>query len=78
MEGLESLRVITLVDNDVWENYSRQLGSAGMGRDRGWFRMSGFGAGLGGYCICPNCGYMAPRTEGAPYYQRIAQSVGSG
>lgn len=34
-------------------------------------RMGGFGAGPGGFCICPNCGYTIPHVAGTPCYQQI-------
>lgn len=52
-------------------------GGGGMG-GRGRGRMSGgFAAGLGGSCICPNCGYTAPHVVSAPCYQQICPRCGS-
>jgi len=46
----------------------------GMGRGRG--RMGGFGAGPGGFCICPSCGYRAPHVPGTPCFQQVCPRCG--
>ena len=31
-------------------------------------RMGGFGLGIGGACVCPNCGYRTPHQRGTPCF----------
>jgi len=40
-------------------------------------RMGGFGAGAGGYCVCPSCGTKAPHGRGAPCYQMSCPKCGA-
>jgi len=50
----------------------------GMGRGGGGRgRMGGFGAGRGGFCICPSCGYRVPHVMGTPCFQQICPQCGS-
>lgn len=51
----------------------------GMGRGggRGRGRMGGFGAGRGGFCVCPSCGFRALRVIGTPCFQQICPQCGS-
>jgi len=55
-------------------------GGGGGGRlsGRGRGRMGGgFAAGLGGFCVCPSCGYRAPHVRGTPCYQQTCPKCGS-
>jgi len=45
---------------------------AGQGR-----RMGGFGAGPGGQCKCPACGYTMPHQPGVPCYQMTCPKCGA-
>ncbi len=45
----------------------------GLGRNRG----TSPGAGPGGYCVCPSCGYSAPHTTGVPCYLTKCPSCGN-
>lgn len=55
--------------------------SMGMGMRRGGGegrgRMGGFGAGPGGSCLCPRCGYRTPHVMGTPCFQQICPQCGS-
>ncbi len=42
-------------------------GGAGRGGGRG--RMGGFAMGVGGNCVCPNCGATRPHQRSAPCTQ---------
>lgn len=54
-------------------------GGRGGGRGgRGRGRMGGgFAAGLGGSCVCPNCGYTSPHVAGTPCYQQTCPKCGT-
>jgi hypothetical protein len=41
----------------------------GLGRGGGRGRMGGRGAGVGGECVCPNCGHRATHQTGTPCYE---------
>jgi hypothetical protein len=41
----------------------------GLGRGGGRGRMGGRGLGVGGECVCPNCGYRTTHQVGAPCYE---------
>ena len=45
-----------------------QGGGRGMGRASGGGRS---GSGLGGYCVCPNCGLKSSHTPGQPCAKQI-------
>lgn len=47
-------------------------GGGGRGRMGG-----GFAAGLGGFCVCPSCGYRTPHVRGTPCYQQTCPKCGS-
>jgi len=51
-------------------------GGAGMGRKGG---MGGgrAGAGLGGDCLCPQCGAQVPHQQGKPCFNMICTKCGS-
>lgn len=51
----------------------RVSGSQGLGRNRG----TSPGAGPGGYCVCPSCGYSVPHTTGTPCYLTKCPSCGN-
>jgi hypothetical protein len=56
---------------------SRSLSTGGRGTGRGRGRMGGFGAGPGGYCVCPNCRTKVPHNVGTPCYQQTCPKCGS-
>jgi len=41
----------------------------GLGRGGGRGRMGGRGLGVGGECICPNCGFKVAHQQGSPCYE---------
>ncbi|RJP73976.1 MAG: hypothetical protein C4524_13735 [Candidatus Zixiibacteriota bacterium] len=53
-------------------------GGTGMGRGGGRGRMGGPQAGgLGGTCVCPQCGYQEPHQQGQPCAQKQCPQCGS-
>jgi len=50
----------------------RMMPRRGFGRGR-----MGFGAGVGGICRCPNCGYEQPHMRGQPCSQTRCPKCGS-
>jgi hypothetical protein len=48
----------------------RGMGGAGMGSGTGRGRLGGSrpGSGIGGYCICPQCGAKVSHQQSAPCY----------
>ena len=53
-------------------------GGAGRGSGRGPGRMGGSkAAGLGGKCVCPNCGHRAVHQAGQPCYRMACPKCGS-
>jgi len=40
-------------------------------------RMGGYGLGPGGFCICPNCGYVKKHVRGKPCYRMKCPRCGS-
>lgn len=54
-----------------------QMGRGG-GNMRGRGRMGGFaGAGPGGFCVCPACGYREPHERGQPCMQKKCPKCGA-
>lgn len=50
----------------------------GLGRGRGRGIMSGgSGLGVGGECVCPNCGYRAAHQAGSPCYEMRCPKCGT-
>lgn len=47
------------------------------GREGGRGRMGGLAAGLGGFGVCPRCGYSAPHVIGIPCSQETCPKCGS-
>lgn len=56
-----------------------QGGGRGQGRGgRGSGRQGGmFGAGAGGFCVCPQCGKKEPHQQGIPCFQRKCPECGA-
>lgn len=49
----------------------------GLGRGGGRGRMGGRGLGVGGECICPNCGHRVTHQRGTPCYEIRCPKCGS-
>jgi hypothetical protein len=49
----------------------------GLGRGGGRGRMGGRGLGVGGECVCPNCGHRATHQRGTPCYEMRCPKCGS-
>ncbi len=50
-------------------------GGAGSGGGRG--RMGGKGLGLGGECVCPQCGEKTPHQRGIPCFEQKCPKCGT-
>ena len=49
----------------------------GQGRGAGRGRGGRFGAGPGGFCICPNCGEKTAHEMGSPCYEQKCPKCGT-
>ena len=49
----------------------RRQGRQGLGRRLGNFIGKAFGFGLGGNCICPNCGEKTPHLSATPCSREV-------
>ncbi len=49
----------------------------GLGRGGGRGRMGGSGLGVGGECVCPNCGHRVTHQRGTPCYQVSCPKCGT-
>ncbi len=50
---------------------------AGQGQGGGKGRMGGSGLGIGGDCVCPQCGTTAPHERGKPCLQQKCPQCGT-
>lgn len=59
---------------DVWEGINAVLREY---RRRGRGRGDKPGAGPGGSCICPSCGYKEPHATGKPCNEKVCSKCGA-
>lgn len=51
-------------------------GGQGQGQGQGRGRQGGMAAGLGGECVCPQCGHRQPHSRGVPCTQVMCPKCG--